>query len=105
MMYSRLLRGITPTPGGNVLEHASEQYIIRSVGLIGSVRDLANIVVTAEHGTPVFLRDIADVRLGPNTFRQGAVVKDGKGEAVAGIVLMLRGGSGKDVVAGIKKKG
>ena len=90
--------------GGNVLEHASEQYIIRSVGLIGSVRDLANIVVTAEHGTPVFLRDVADVRLGPNTFRQGAVVKDGKGEAVAGIVLMLRGGSGKDVAAGIKKK-
>jgi len=90
--------------GGNVLEHASEQYIIRSVGLVGSVKDLSNIVVTAEHGTPVYLRDVADVRLGPNTFRQGAVVKDGKGEAVAGIVLMLRGGSGKEVVAGIKKK-
>jgi cobalt-zinc-cadmium resistance protein CzcA len=89
--------------GGNVLEHASEQYIIRSVGLIGSVRDLSNIVVTAEHGTPVFLRDIAEVKLG-HALRQGAIVKDGKGEAVAGIVLMLRGESGKDTVAGIKKK-
>ena len=90
--------------GGNILERASEQYIIRSVGLIGSLQDLANIVVTADHGTPVFLRDIAEVRLGPDTFRPGAVVKDGKGEAVAGIVLMLRGGSGKEVTAGIRKK-
>ena len=90
--------------GGNVLEHASEQYIIRGIGLISSLNDLANIVVTAEHGTPVYLRDIAEVRIGPGTFRQGAVVKDGKSEAVAGIALMLRGASGKEVVGGVRKK-
>lgn len=90
--------------GGNILEHASEQYIIRGVGLIASISDLANIVITADHGTPVYLRDIAEVMIGPGTFRQGAVVKDGKGEAVAGIVLMLRGASGKEVVEGVKKK-
>ncbi|MCC6347291.1 MAG: efflux RND transporter permease subunit, partial [Nitrospirales bacterium] len=89
--------------GGNILEHSSEQYIIRGVGLIRSLADLTNIVVTAEHGAPVFLRDVAEVRFGPDV-RQGAVVKDGKSEAVAGIVMMIKGGSGKEVVAGVKEK-
>lgn len=89
--------------GGNILEHSAEQYIIRGVGLIRSLADLTNIVITAEHGAPVFLRDVAEVRFGPDV-RQGAVVKDGKGEAVAGIVMMIRGGSGKEVVAGVKEK-
>ena len=91
--------------GGNIIERASEQYIIRGIGLITSLQDLGNIVVTAARGTPVYLKDIADVRIGPGTFRQGAVVKDGKGEAVAGIVLMLKGSSGKEVVAGVKTQG
>jgi heavy metal efflux system protein len=90
--------------GGNIIERASEQYIVRGVGLITSLQDLGNIVITADRGTPVYLRDIADVRIGPGTFRQGAVVKDGKGEAVAGIVLMLKGASGKEVVTGVKRK-
>ena len=89
--------------GGNILEHSSEQYIIRGVGLISSLKDLANIVVAAEHGAPVFLKDLAEVKFGSGV-RAGAIVKDGKGEAVAGIVLMIRGGSGKEVVAGVKKK-
>lgn len=89
--------------GGNILEHSSEQYIVRGVGLVRSLKDMEDIVVKTHNGTPVFVRDIADVKLGPDT-RMGAVVKDGKGEAVAGIVMMIRGGSGKEVVAGVKKK-
>lgn len=89
--------------GGNILEHSSEQYIIRGVGLIRSLADIGNIVVSAEHGTPVFLKDLAELKFGSEA-RQGAVVKDGKGEAVAGIVMMIRGGSGKKVVAGVKDK-
>ena len=89
--------------GGNVFERSSEQYIVRGIGLIRSLRDLGNIIVKSEHGTPVFLKEIAEIGIG-HEWRAGAVVKDGKGEAVAGIVLMIRGGSGKEVVAGVKKK-
>jgi len=89
--------------GGNILEHASEQYVVRGVGIIQSLKDIEDIVVKSHDGTPVFVKDIAVVTPGPET-RQGAIVKDGKGEAVAGIVMMIRGGSGKEVVAGVKKK-
>ena len=89
--------------GGNVFELSSEQYIVRGIGLIRSLQDLGNIIVKSEHGTPVFLRDIAETGIG-HEWRPGAVVKDGKSESVAGIVLMIRGGSGKEVVAGVKKR-
>jgi len=89
--------------GGNVFELSSEQYIVRGIGLIRSLQDLGNIIVKSEHGTPVFLRDIAETGIG-HEWRSGAVVKDGKSESVAGIVLMIRGGSGKEVVAGVKKR-
>ena len=89
--------------GGNILEHASERYLIRGVGLIKDLQDIRDIVVKAHDGAPIFIRDVADVTLGSET-RQGALVKDGQGEAVAGIVMMIRGGSGKDVVARVKEK-
>lgn len=89
--------------GGNIIEHASEQYIVRGIGLITSISDLKNIAVKAEHGTPVFVKDVAEVKIGPEV-RWGAAVKDGRGEAVVGIVMMVKGGSGKEVVAGVKKK-
>ena len=89
--------------GGNIIEHSSEQYIVRGVGIIRSLEDIGDIVVKSHDGTPVFVKDMADVKFGPET-RQGAIVKDGKGEAVAGIVMMIRGGSGKEVVEAIKKK-
>lgn len=89
--------------GGNIIEYASEQYIIRGVGLIKSISDLSNIVIAAEHGSPVLLKDVADVKIGPEV-RHGAAVKDGKSEAVIGVAMMIRGGSGKEVVAGVKNK-
>ena len=89
--------------GGNILEHASERYLIRGVGLIKDLQDIRDIVIKANKGTPIFIHDVAEVTFGPEV-RQGALVKDGKGEAVAGIVMMIRGGSGKEVVAGVKRK-
>jgi len=89
--------------GGDILEHASERYIIRGVGLVQSLKDIENIVIKSYGGTPVYVKDVANITFGPET-RHGAIVKDGKGEAVAGIVMMIKGGSGKEVVAGVKKK-
>ncbi|NKE73520.1 efflux RND transporter permease subunit [Candidatus Manganitrophus noduliformans] len=89
--------------GGNVMERSSERFLIRGVGLIKELQDIRDIVVKAEKGTPTFVKDVAEVRVGP-AVREGALVKDGKGEGVAGIVMMIRGGSGMEVVAGVKKK-
>lgn len=89
--------------GGDIIEHSSERYIIRGVGLVQSLKDIEDIVVKSHGGTPVYVKDVANIVLGPET-RHGAVVKDGKGEAVAGIVMMIKGGSSKEVVAGVKAK-
>ena len=89
--------------GGSIIEHSAEQIIVRGIGLIKTLDDVGSIVIKNDHGTPVFVRDIAQVRFGPEA-RFGALVKDGKSEAVAGVVLMIRGGSSREVVAGVKKK-
>ena len=88
---------------GGYIEHSGEQYVVRGLGLVRSQEDLGRIVVAHRGGTPIFVRDIADVTIGPEP-RQGFVTRDGKGEAVAGIVLMLKGASGRDVVAAVKEK-
>lgn len=89
--------------GGNVLEHASEQYIVRGIGIIRSIEDIEDIVLKENEGVPVYVKDVAKVEFGPET-RQGALVVDGKGEGVAGIVMMIRGGSGKEIVTKVKEK-
>jgi cobalt-zinc-cadmium resistance protein CzcA len=89
--------------GGNVLDRFDEQYIVRGVGLLKSEDDLKNIVLTARAGTPVFVRDVAEVRIG-EAVRQGAALINGEGEAVGGIVMMLRGENGRAVVERVKSK-
>jgi len=77
--------------GGAYIEHAQEQYIIRGEGLVDGLSDIENIVVTAtEAGTPVYMRDLGRVKLAPMV-RQGAVTRDGRGEVVTGVVMMLMG--------------
>jgi cobalt-zinc-cadmium resistance protein CzcA len=77
--------------GGAYIEHAQEQYIIRGEGLVDRLSDIGNIVVTAtSDGTPVYVRNLGEVRLAPMV-RQGAVTRDGRGEAVTGVVMMLIG--------------
>ncbi len=88
---------------GNYIEHKSEQYIVRGLGLVKDMRDIENIIVAVQTHTPVYIRDLAEVKVGAE-LRQGAVTANGKGEAVAGIVLMLKGASGRDVVNAVKEK-
>ncbi|MBC6951514.1 AcrB/AcrD/AcrF family protein [candidate division KSB1 bacterium] len=89
--------------GGGILSHNAEQYVVRGLGLIQTIDDIRNIVVAEHEGVPIYVRNVAEVVVGPEV-RQGASVKDGKGEAVVGIVMMIRGGSGRDVAANVKEK-
>lgn len=89
--------------GGNILEKDAEKYVVRGVGLIKTLGDIENIVVKQVRGTPVYVRDVAEVRIG-HAVRHGAAVLNGKREVVAGIVLMLRGGNAREVVQAITEK-
>ncbi len=89
--------------GGAYVERAGEQYVVRGDGWVRDIEDLSETVVAYRNRVPVRLRDVASVEVGAE-IRQGAITRDGKGETVAGIVLMLRGASGREVVAGIKEK-
>jgi cobalt-zinc-cadmium resistance protein CzcA len=86
--------------GGNVVSRDSEQHIIRGVGLIRSEDDIRKTVLKAEHGTPVLIRDIGEVRIG-HAIRQGASQMDGRREVVGGIVMMLRGENSREVVKNV----
>ena len=88
---------------GNFIEYQSEQYIVRGMGLVKDTRDIENIIVATHDHTPIYVRDLADVKIGAE-LRQGAFTVNGNGEAVAGIVLMLKGASGRDVVNAVKAK-
>ncbi len=88
--------------GGDFIIKGWEQAYVRSLGLIETIADMENIVLEAKDGTPVYLKDVAVVEVGPET-RQGAVTRDGKGEAVAGMVIMLKGENSKLVVDQVKK--
>src|SRR5712692_7939196 len=76
--------------GGNYIEHGEEQYVVRGLGTLGSVRDVEDVVVTARGGTPIRVRDLARVTIGAFP-RRGVVTRDREPEAVEGIVLMRRG--------------
>jgi cobalt-zinc-cadmium resistance protein CzcA len=88
--------------GGSYIVRGWEQAYVRSHGLVRDLDDLGAIVLRAADGTPVFLKDIASVRIGPET-RQGAVTRDGEGESVAGMVIMLKGENSKTVVDRVRE--
>ncbi len=101
-VYTALARN-NANSGGGVLPHYAEQYLIRGVGLIKGLDDIRTIVLKEHDGTPVFIRDVAEVTLGHDV-RQGAVVKNGVTEAVGGVVMMIRAGNAKEVVSRIKAR-
>jgi cobalt-zinc-cadmium resistance protein CzcA len=88
---------------GNYIEHQSEQFVVRGLGLVKDTGDIENIIVATQQHSPIYVRDVADVKIG-SELRQGAVTINAKGEAVAGIVMMLKGASGRDVVNAVKQK-
>jgi cobalt-zinc-cadmium resistance protein CzcA len=89
--------------GGGVLPQHAEQYLIRSVGLVRDLDDIRNIVLKESKGTPVYIRDVANVRLGTEV-RYGAMIKNGYTEAVGGVVLMTSGGNAKEIVSRVKER-
>ena len=101
-VYEALARN-NANAGGGVLPQNAEQYLIRGVGLVKDLDDIRLIVVKEVEGTPVYIRDVAEVAFG-HAVRVGAVVKNGTTEAVGGIVMMMAGGNAKAVVSDIKKK-
>ncbi len=88
--------------GGNVVEQGGQWAIVRGIGLIGSVEDVGNIVIGSSNGTPIYVKNVAEVKLG-DAFRTGALDKDGK-EAVGGVVIARYGVNTLDVIDGVKQK-
>ena len=82
---------------GGFLVQDWEQMNVVSKGLIRDISDIEGIVLKNEDGSPVYLRDLAEVKLGRQT-RNGVVTKDGRGEAVLGMAIMLKGANSKEVV-------
>lgn len=89
--------------GGNVLERHAERSIVRGLGLIRTLSDIESIILKESHGTPVFVRDVAEVRIG-HAVRHGAAVLNGEREVVTGTVLMLRGENARQVVEAVSAK-
>ncbi|MEQ1574706.1 MAG: CusA/CzcA family heavy metal efflux RND transporter, partial [Vicinamibacterales bacterium] len=88
--------------GGAYIERAQEQYVIRGEGLVERVTDIDNIVVSAaEDGTPVYIRNLGQTVFAPQV-RQGAVTRDGDGETVTGVVMMLMGENSRVVAARVR---
>lgn len=89
--------------GAGRLSEGDEVLLVRTEGNIRHLDDLRAIVVTRKDGVPVRMGDVAEVRIGALT-RYGVVTKDGRGEAVEGLVLGLAGANARDVVSGVEKK-
>ncbi|MBI5471873.1 MAG: efflux RND transporter permease subunit [Ignavibacteriae bacterium] len=90
--------------GGKILEISDAEYFVRGQGYIQSARDVENIIVgNGASGTPVYVRNIGAVQLGGD-IRRGSIEKDGKGQAVGGIVVARYGENAKDVIDRVKKR-
>ena len=89
--------------GGGYLEHGGEQELIRGIGLIRSEADIGNIVVSSHQGTPVYVSSVGEVRRGAQ-IRQGAATRDGKGETVMGVAMLLKGENSRAVAGRIAER-
>ena len=87
--------------GGGYIEHAAEQYTLLGIGRAVTTEDMGNIVLNAKNGTPVLLRDVAQVRIG-SAPREGATLRNG--ETVSGMVIMLKGENGKKLIERVKER-
>ncbi len=89
--------------GGNFIEQADEEVIIRGLGRVKTVSDIEKIVLKEVDGTPVEVRNIASVEVGP-AFRRGSASMNGEGEAIIGIVFSRKGANTKQVVEEVEKR-
>jgi cobalt-zinc-cadmium resistance protein CzcA len=97
------LQGNNRNVGGGFIVRGSEEYIVRGIGLAANLADLGNIIVAERAGTPVYVRNVAEVAIGPEV-RRGAVTMNGRGEVAAGIVLKRIYENTQQVIEEVKAK-
>lgn len=89
--------------GGGFISHSDQQYTVYGLGRVRTPDELGKIVLLSKAGTPVLLRDVAQMKIG-SIPRQGAVLRNGKGETVSGMAIALKGANGMEVLDRVKKK-
>ncbi|MBX9821335.1 MAG: CusA/CzcA family heavy metal efflux RND transporter, partial [Afipia birgiae] len=97
------IRASNADVGGRTVELSEFEYVIRGKGYLKNINDLGNIVLKTNNGTPVLLRDVARVELGPDE-RRGITELNGEGEVASGIVLQRFGVNALDVIDNVKKR-
>lgn len=97
------VKASTNEVGGRVLDLDGARYMIRGLGYLRSLDDLADVAVASKNGTPVLVRDLGTVTFGPD-IREGAADWNGQGETVGGIVVMRQGENALKVIEGVKRK-
>ncbi len=89
--------------GAGYVEDRGERLTVRGIGRVAGVSDIASVVVATRGATPVYVRDVARVDVGPQP-RFGAVTRDGRGEAVSAAVIILKGSNGREVVKRVQAR-
>src|SRR5215218_4673969 len=90
--------------GAGYIETRGERFTVRGLGRLGDTTDIGNVVVqTRAGGVPVYVRDVAHVTVGPMP-REGAVSRDGRGETLSGMIVMLKGANGREVVTVVEER-
>ena len=97
------IRASNADVGGRTVELSEFEYVIRGKGYLKNINDLGNIVLKTSNGTPVLLRDVARVDIGPDE-RRGITELNGEGEVAGGIVLQRFGVNALDVIQNVKKR-
>src|SRR5499427_2712787 len=97
------VKSSTNEVGGRVLNLSGAEYMIRGLGYLRSLDDLATVAVGSKNGTPVLLRDLGTVSFGPD-IREGVAEWNGDGETVGGIIVMRQGMNALNVINGVKQK-
>jgi len=89
--------------GGSYIERNNQAYFIRGEGTVGSLKDVENTIIRTTNGLPIRIGNVATVRFG-HAVRFGALTRNGEGEAVGGIVLMLKGADSETTINGVKER-
>ncbi|QEE50806.1 CusA/CzcA family heavy metal efflux RND transporter [Flavobacterium alkalisoli] len=97
------LKSNNENTGGAYIDKKPYAYFIRGIGMINGIEDIKKIVIKNKKGIPILVRDVAEVNIG-SSIRYGAVTKDGNGEEVSGMVMMLKGENSGEVVTRVKAK-
>jgi copper/silver efflux system protein len=102
-MVTDALGKANQSTGGSVVELAEAEYMVRSRGFLASLEDFRSVPIAVSGATPVLLRDVATVQLGPE-MRRGIAELDGEGEVTGGVVVMRSGKNARDTIAAVKAK-